>query len=142
MRALVGRPHGALGEHPADDMRLLGVGLAQALEHLLLALMIAVDGERHELVQRHAVVGIDVEQLGRDGCKAEALLDDRHGDEEGRGDVLLGLALLAQRQKGPELIERMQRRALDVLGEAVFLGECRPRARRRARARSWPSASA
>ena len=30
LRALVRCPHGALGEHPADDMRLLGVGLAQA----------------------------------------------------------------------------------------------------------------
>ena len=47
-------------------MRLLGVGLAQALEHLLLTLVVAVDGERHQLVEGHAVVGINVEQLRRD----------------------------------------------------------------------------
>ena len=44
-------------------------------------------------------------------------------DEERRRDLLLGLALLAQREKRAELVERMKRRALDVLGEAVFLGE-------------------
>ena len=41
----------------------------------------------------------------------------------GGGDVLLGQALLAQGLEGAELVERMQRRALDVLGQRVVLGE-------------------
>src|SRR3546814_10141509 len=78
-------------------------------------------GERHELVERHAVVGIDVEELGRNRREAQALLDDRHGDEEPRGDLLFRLALLAQREERPELVERVQWRTLDILGEAVLL---------------------
>ena len=47
----------------------------------------------------------------------------RDRDEERCRDLLLGLALLAQRQKRAELVERMERRALNVLSEAIFLGE-------------------
>ena len=54
-------------------MGLPAVGLAKALERLLLALMIAVDGEGHELVERHAVLGIGFEELGRDRGQPEAL---------------------------------------------------------------------
>ncbi|KAB2693383.1 hypothetical protein F9L03_26425, partial [Brucella lupini] len=39
------------------------------------------DGERHELVERHAVLGIDVEQAGRNGREAQALLDHLNGHE-------------------------------------------------------------
>ena len=80
--------------------------------------MIGRHRERHELVERHAVFGIDVEQLLRHGGEAQPLLHDVHADEEGGGDLLLGLALLAQGLEGAELVERMQRRALDVLGQA------------------------
>ena len=45
------------------------------------------------------------------------------GHEERRSDLLLRLALLAQRQERTELVERMQRRPLHVLGEAVLLGD-------------------
>ena len=51
----------------------------------------------------------------------QALLHDVHADEECRGDVLLGAPLLAQSEEGAELIERMQRRTLDVLGQRVVL---------------------
>ena len=85
--------------------------------------MIAVDGERHQLVEGHAVLGVDVEQLGRDRREPKALLDHGDRDELVRRDLLLGLALGAQREERPELVERVQRRPLDVLGEAVLLGE-------------------
>ena len=123
LRPLVGGADRALGQHAADDVGLLVVGGLQPLEHLLLALMIAGDGEGHELVERHAVLGIDVEQRRRDRRELQALLHHVDRDEEGGGDLLLGLALLAQRQEGPELVERMERRALDVLGERVLLGD-------------------
>ena len=123
LRPLVGRAHGAFGEHAPDGVGLLVVGLAQPLEHLLLALMVAVDGERHQLVERHAVLGIDVEQLGADRRQPQPLFHHRDRDELVGGDLLLGLALGAEREEGTELVERVQRRTLDVLGEAVFLGE-------------------
>ena len=41
------------------------------------------------------------------------------------GDLLLRLALLAQGEEGAELAGQVQRRALDVLGEAVLLGVAR-----------------
>ena len=85
--------------------------------------MIAVDGERHQLVERQAVLGVDVEQLGAYRRQSQPLPDHRHRHELAGGDLLLGLALLAERQEGPELVERVQRRALDVLGERVLLGE-------------------
>jgi hypothetical protein len=121
--ALVRCPDRALGQHPPDGVGLLVVGLAQPLEHLLLALMIAVNGERHQLVERHAVLGVDVEQLGADRGEPQALLDHRDRDELVRRNLLLGLPPPAQREESPELVERVKRGPLDVLGEAVFLGE-------------------
>ena len=123
LRALVGGADRAFGQHAADGVGLLVVGALQPLEHLLLALVVAADGEGHELVERHAVLGIDVEQLRRDRGEPQALPHHVDRDEERRGDLLLGLALLAQRQERPELVERVQRRALDVLGEQVLLGD-------------------
>ena len=95
----------------------------QPLEHLLLAFVVSGDGEGHELVERHAVLGIDVEQRRRHRSEPQALFHDRDRDEEGGRDLLLGLTLLAQRQEGPELVERVERRALDVLGERILLGD-------------------
>ena len=43
-------------------------------------------------------------------------------EERGR-DLFLAQALVAQRLEGAELVERVQRRALDVLGEAILLGD-------------------
>ena len=51
------------------------------------------------------------------------MLDHAGRDEEGGRDLLLGATLLAHRLEGTELVERVQRRALDVLGEAVLLRE-------------------
>ena len=122
-RPLVRRPHRALGQHAPDGVGGLVVGLAQPLEHLLLAGMIAVGGEGHQLVQAHAVLPVDVEQPGADRRQPQPLL--HHGDrhELTGGDLLLGLPLLAERQEGAELVQRMQRRALDVLRQRVLLGQ-------------------
>jgi hypothetical protein len=56
----------------------------------------AGDCESHELIEGHTVFGIDVQQLWRNRGKLQSLLDDIHRDEEGAGDLLLGLAVLAQ----------------------------------------------
>ena len=120
--ALVPCAHGALRQHAADLIRFLAVGALKRFPDLLLTRMIGRHREGHELVERHAVFGIDVEQLLRHGCETQPLLHHVHADEEGGGDVLFGLTLIAQGLEGAELIERMQRRAVDVLGQRVFLG--------------------
>ena len=122
-RPLVGRAHRALGQHAPDDVGVLDVGLAEPLVGLLLPGMVAVERERHQLVQRQPVLGVGVQQLGRHRRQPQPLLDHGDGDEERGGDLLLGLAALAQRQEGPELVERVQGRALHVLGQAVLLGD-------------------
>ena len=85
--------------------------------------MVVGDGEGHELVERHAVLGIDVEQDGRCGREAQALLDHLDRDEERCGDLLLGLALHPHILEGAELVQRMKRRAIDILDQRHFLGQ-------------------
>ena len=63
LSALVGGTHSTLGQEAAKVMRLLVMGVLQSLPHLLLARVVRVDRECHELVEGHAVRGIDVEQL-------------------------------------------------------------------------------
>ena len=99
------------------------MGPLQGLPYLLLPGRIRIDGEGHQLLQGHAVLGVDLEQLLRHGGQPQPLVHDIHRDEEGSRDLLLGLALLAQRDEGAELVEGVQRRPLHVLGEAVLLGE-------------------
>ena len=70
---LVRGAHRAFRQHATDLVGLLGIGALQRLPHLLLTRMVGIDGERHDLVQGHAVLGIDIEQLGRDGSKAQPL---------------------------------------------------------------------
>ena len=55
--------------------------------------------------------------------QAQALLHDRNRHEKGGGDFFLGLALFAQGEERPKLVERVKWRALDVLGETVLLGD-------------------
>ena len=97
--------------------------MLERLPDLLLAGMVAVDCERHELVEREPVLGIDVEQPRRYRSKAQALLHHRDRHEESDGDLLLGPALLAQCHEAAELVEGMQRRALNILGERVLFGD-------------------
>ena len=101
---------------------LLGVGLRQAFEHLLLAGVLAIGCERHDLIEREVVGGVDVEQLGRHRRQLQPLPHDRDRNEE-RGGDLSGLALFAQGQERAELIERMERRPLNILGELVLSGD-------------------
>ena len=79
--------------------------------------MVLGDGESHELFQRHAIFGIDLEQARRNGGETQALFDDVDAQEEGRGDGLLGHALVAHGLKCAELVERVQRCTLDVFDQ-------------------------
>jgi hypothetical protein len=115
--ALVRRARGAFRQQPADLIRLLAVGALKRLPDLLLTRVIVRHGERHELFERHTVLGIDVEQLVGDSGEPQPLFHHVHPDEERGGDLFLGLAVLAQCLEGAELIERMERSAMDVLSQ-------------------------
>jgi hypothetical protein len=63
---------------------------------LLLAHVIGCHRKRYELIERHAVLGVDAEQLFRNRREAQPLLDDGHAAKEPSGDFLLARALFAQ----------------------------------------------
>ena len=90
---------------------------------LFLAGMVGIDGERLQLRQRHAVVGVDVQQDGRNAGKPEPLLHELGRREIGDGDLLVAHALPVHVMEGAVLVERMDADALDVLGKGVVLGE-------------------
>jgi hypothetical protein len=70
-------------------------------------LVVRIDRERHELVERHAILSINVEQLRRGSGELEPLLDHVDADKERSRDLFLAHALLAQREEGTELIKGM-----------------------------------
>src|SRR5579871_6790967 len=90
------------------------------LPDLLLPSMIGRYGERHQLLERHAIRGINVKQLRRDGRKPKPLLHHIDRDEEDGRDLLLGTTLLAQRLECAELVERMKCDPMHILGERVL----------------------
>jgi hypothetical protein len=121
--ALVGSADRALGQLAADVIGFLVVGAGQALPDLLLPRLVVGDSEGHELLKRHLVVGVEVEELRGDGDELEPLLHHVRADEEAGGDVFFAEPGVAQGLEGAELVERMQRGALNVLGQAVLLGD-------------------
>jgi hypothetical protein len=122
-RPAIGGADGLFREHTTDLVGLLRPGAGDRPPNLLLACVVGGDGEGRQLLEGHAVLGVNVEQRRRDRRQSQALLHDVHADEERRGDVLLGASLLAQGLEGAELVERMQRRTLDVLGQRIVLAE-------------------
>jgi hypothetical protein len=61
-------------------------------------------------------------QLRRNVGELEALLHDRRGDHEGRRHGFDVAALLDELLHGAELVERVQRLAMDIFGQRIFLG--------------------
>src|SRR3546814_13732552 len=84
--------------------------------------MVAGDRKGRELVEAHAVLGIDFVKRRRDRGQSQALLYDLDADPEGDGYLVLVETLRPQRLERPELVERMERGALLVLLKRVFLG--------------------
>ena len=95
--------------------------MLQGVPNLLLPLGGGIDGEGHQLLQRHAVLGIDVEQIRRHRGEAQTLFHDRRRDKMARCDVFLAHAEVPQRLEGAELIERMQPDPLVIFGNRVVL---------------------
>ena len=90
---------------------------------MLLAHLVVGHRERHELLERHTVLRIYVEELLGNRGELEPLLHDGRMDEKAGRDVLLAQTLLAQGLEGAELIEWMEGSTLDVLGERILLGD-------------------
>jgi hypothetical protein len=103
------------------------VGLPQRLPDLLLPSLVCGDREGHELLQRHAVLGIDVEQLLGDGGQAQALLHHGWRHEEAGGDFLLPRTLLMQRFERAKLVKWMQSNPMGIFCERVLF-DCGQRA--------------
>jgi hypothetical protein len=82
--------------------------------------MVIRDSEGHQLLQRHAILGIDVEELFGDRGNPQPLLHYGRWDEEAGSDLLVAGALVAQRLEGAELVEGMQGSALDVFGQRIL----------------------
>jgi hypothetical protein len=120
---LVGRPNRAFRELAADVVGLLVVGARELLPDLLLPRMVVCHRERHQLLQGHAVLGVDLEEFFGNRGELEPLFDHGRAHEEPGRDFLLGQCLLAQGLECAKLVERMQGDSLDVLGERILLGE-------------------
>jgi hypothetical protein len=126
---LVGRANGAFGELAPDVVRLLDMAARELLPNLLLAHMIVRHRECHELFQRHAILGVDVEEAFGNGSEFQSRLDDRRIHKEPSRDLLLAQPLLAQGLEGAKLVEGVQGNSLDVLGQRILLGEPASRVR-------------
>ena len=61
--------------------------------------MIVGDGERHELLQRHAVLGVKIEKFCGNCREAQPLLHHSRTDEEARRDFFLANAFVPQSLK-------------------------------------------
>ena len=116
-------PHRGLSQHAPDRIGLLVPGVLHCIPDLRLAHVIGVHREGHQLFQRHAILRIDVQKGRGHGGELQPLLHDLRSHEEGRRDGLFTLTLVAQGNKGAELIERMQGDALHVLSQGVVLGQ-------------------
>ena len=65
LRATIGGTDGLLRQHPPDLVWLIIAGATDVLPDLLLSGVIGRDRERHELLEGHAIFGIDLVQLRR-----------------------------------------------------------------------------
>ena len=103
-RSSIGRAHGVFRQHASNLIGLIVARATDVLPDLLLSGMVGCDGERHELLEGHAVFGINLVQLWRHGCQPQSLLHDGRRHEVPGRDLLLGQAGAEQGLKGSELI--------------------------------------
>ncbi len=101
-------------------MGLLVVAALHGLPDLFLPGMVVGNREGHQLLQRHAVIGVDFQQPARHAGELQPLPDDLQRHEEAGGDLFLAEALLLERLERAELIQRMERYALAVFGQRIL----------------------
>ena len=98
-------------------------GQSENFEHLQLARVVIGDAISHQLFKGQLAVFEGLEDDGARIGKAQTLPDHEDGDAEGGGDSAFAVAVISHGLERPEFVERGQRLALRVLGEAVGLGE-------------------
>ena len=92
-------------------------------EDLLLPCLVVAKAKGHELLKRDFVVLVSLEEQGARIREAKALFHDGGADIESGGNCFFAFAFVGECLEGAELIERMQRFALGVLGKAVGFDE-------------------
>ena len=97
-------------------------GATDVLPDLLLSGLIGRDRERHELLEGHAVFGIDLVQLRRHRREPQSLLHDRRRHEMPGRNIFFAQASVAQSLESSKLVQRMQADPLVILRERVILG--------------------
>ncbi len=90
LNAAIGRAHGIFREHSPDLIRFVIAGSADVLPDLLLPGVVGCHREGHELLESHAVFGIDVVEFWRHGRQPEPLLHDGRCHEVPGSDILVG----------------------------------------------------
>ena len=79
--AAVRRTHRLLSQHVADLIGRFGPGAPKRLPDLFLPCMIDTDRGGHQLIRRHANIGVDVGKPQRDTSEAPTLLHHMAGDD-------------------------------------------------------------
>ncbi|MGY4447509.1 hypothetical protein ACVWZR_002169 [Bradyrhizobium sp. i1.3.1] len=123
LNAAIGRAHGILREHSPDLIGFIIAGSADALPDLLLPGVVGANREGHELLECHAVFGVDVVELWRHGGKPKSLLHDGRCHEVPGSDILLGQAGATQGLEGSKLIERMKPYPLIIFRKRVVFSD-------------------
>ncbi len=90
---------------------------------LFLPGMVVDDAERDQLLERERVGSVEVEQRRTGGSELQALAHHRRGDEEAGRDLFLAETMHLEVGEGAVLVEWVEGDTLDVLGQAVLLGE-------------------
>src|SRR6266478_10155189 len=83
--ASVGSADRAFGELAADVVRFGAAATGQLLPDLLLTAMVVRHRERHQLFQRHAVAGVDIEEFWGDCRELQPLFHNSRTYEEPGG---------------------------------------------------------
>ena len=104
----------------ANLIGLVISGSADVLPDLLLPDVVGRNREGHELLEGHAVFGINIVQLWRNGRQPQSLLHGGRRHKMPGRDIFLGHADGTQGLEGSELIERMKPYPLVILCERVF----------------------
>src|SRR5271169_3783888 len=89
LRPLVSGANRPFGKLAPDVVRLPDMTARELLPNLLLAHGIVRYRECHELFQRHAILGVDVEECFGNRGKLQPLLDDGRAHEKPGSDFLL-----------------------------------------------------
>src|SRR6516165_2392367 len=117
----VGGADGRFRQHSPDLIGLIIAGAIDVFPDLLLSGMVSRDGKGHELLEGHAIFGIDLVQLPRHRRQPQPLLDDRRRHEMSSRNVFVAQPRITQSLESSELVQRMQPYGFVILRKRVIL---------------------